>query len=97
MAARYKRDNNMKTVITIALTLATIALPVTAQTLTDMTNNTLSPRQRHLVAVSSLEAKGDLKDLAIAVDRALDDSVTVNELKEAFTQNSTPTPASREA
>lgn len=86
MAARYKRDNNMKTVITIALTLATIALPVTAQTLTDMTNNTLSPRQRHLVAVSSLEAKGDLENLAIAVDRALDDSVTVNELKEAFTQ-----------
>ena len=56
-----------------------------AQTVSDM-NNVLNTRQRHLVTVSALEAKGDVKNLARAIDAALDDSVTVSDIKEALSQ-----------
>lgn len=46
----------------------------------------LSERQLHLAACASLEAQGDLKRLEPAVRAALDAGVTVNELKEAFSQ-----------
>lgn len=48
--------------------------------------NTLSERQLLLCACASLEAQGDLERLDPAVRRALDGGVTVNELKEAFSQ-----------
>lgn len=47
---------------------------------------TLTTRQLNLATVASLEAQGDLVRLEIAVDNALDNGVTVNYMKEAFSQ-----------
>ncbi len=47
---------------------------------------TLSERQLHLATCAALEAQGDLSRLETAVRSALDAGVTVNELKEAFSQ-----------
>ncbi len=47
---------------------------------------TLSERQLRLAACAALEAQGDLTRLESAVRDALDAGVTVNELKEAFSQ-----------
>ena len=46
----------------------------------------LTERQLLLCACASLEAQGDLERLDPAIRRALDGGVTVNELKEAFSQ-----------
>ena len=46
----------------------------------------LSERQLHLATCAALEAQGDLVRLEPAVCAALDAGVTVNELKEAFSQ-----------
>ena len=46
----------------------------------------LSERQLHLATCAALEAQGDLTRLEPAVRAALDAGVTVNELKEAFSQ-----------
>ncbi len=51
-----------------------------------MNAQTLTKRQLSLATVASLEAQGDLKRLETAVDNALDNGVTVNEMKEAFSQ-----------
>ena len=51
-----------------------------------MANNTLTQRQLHLATLASLEAQGDLERLAPAIGEALDGGVTVNEIKEAFSQ-----------
>ncbi len=51
-----------------------------------MATGTLTPRQLHLATVASLEAQGDLDRLVPAINEALDGGVTVNELKEAFSQ-----------
>jgi len=51
-----------------------------------MGNNTLTQRQLHLATLASLEAQGDLERLVPAINDALDDGVTVNEIKEAFSQ-----------
>lgn len=48
--------------------------------------NVLDTRQRHIVTVANMEARGDLAALDGAVDRALDDSVTVSTLKEVMSQ-----------
>ena len=49
-------------------------------------SQTLTERQLLLCACASLEAQGDLERLDPAIRRALDGGVTVNELKEAFSQ-----------
>lgn len=46
----------------------------------------LTQRQLHLATVASLEAQGDLNRLAPAICEALDGGVTINEIKEAFSQ-----------
>lgn len=46
----------------------------------------LSNRILYICACAALEAKGDLENLAHAILRALDENVTVNELKDAFAQ-----------
>lgn len=48
--------------------------------------NTLTPRQLHLAVCACLEAQGDMPRLNTALRKALDGGVTVNELKEAFSQ-----------
>ena len=65
-----------------SLLLCIVAAAQTQETMT----NALTTRQQHLVAVASLEAKGDIAGLYGAIDDALDDLLTVSELKEAFSQ-----------
>lgn len=47
---------------------------------------TLTERQKGLAACACLMAQGDMSRLESAVRQALDDGVTINELKEAFSQ-----------
>lgn len=47
-------------------------------------NEALNPKQQNLAAVAALEAKGDICGLKAAIDRALDEGLTVNSLKEAL-------------
>lgn len=46
----------------------------------------LSARQKHLAIIAALEANGDLVRLEPAIRDALDGGVTINEIKEAFSQ-----------
>lgn len=55
-------------------------------TMTTTAQDTLSERQLLLCTCASLEAQGDLQRLVPAISKALDGGVTVNELKEAFSQ-----------
>ena len=47
---------------------------------------TMTERQKGLAACACLMAQGDLERLEPAVKMALDNGVTINELKEAFSQ-----------
>ena len=67
----------MKRIITVLIGVLTMTI-VNAKNLTE--------RQLLLCACASLEAQGDLERLDPAIRRALDGGVTVNELKEAFSQ-----------
>ena len=67
----------MKKVITFVIVMMTMAT-VNGQTLTE--------RQKGLAACACLMAQGDLERLEPAVRTALDNGVTINELKEAFSQ-----------
>lgn len=55
-------------------------------TMTTMNAQTLSQRQKSLASCACLMAQGDMIRLEPAIKQALDDGVTVNELKEAFSQ-----------
>ncbi len=55
-----------------------MATTISAQSLTD--------RQKHLATIAALEAQGDLVRLEPAIIAALDGGVTINEIKEAFSQ-----------
>ena len=68
----------MKQLFLLAMTLI--------MTMTTSAQNTLSERQLLLCACASLEAQGDMQRLDPAIRHALDGGVTVNELKEAFSQ-----------
>ena len=68
----------MKQILSILLFLLAMATSTSAQTLTD--------RQKHLATIAALEAQGDLIRLEPAIIAALDGGVTVNEIKEAFSQ-----------
>lgn len=57
-----------------------------AQTDNQMKENLLSKRQLGLAECACLEAQGDMQRLDGAIRKALDEGVTVNELKEAFSQ-----------
>lgn len=67
-----------RVIIIVSLVLFNMATIISAQT--------LSERQLNLAASAALEAQGDLVRLEPAVRKALDAGVTVNELKEAFSQ-----------
>ncbi len=54
--------------------------------MTNLSAQSLTERQLWLGACAALEAQGDLTRLQSAVEQALDAGVTVNELKEAFSQ-----------
>ena len=55
-------------------------------TMTTIQSQTLTERQKGLAACACLMAQGDLVRLEPAVQQALDNGVTINELKEAFSQ-----------
>lgn len=55
-------------------------------TMVTMNAQTLTERQKGLAACACLMAQGNMERLETAVKTALDDGVTVNELKEAFSQ-----------
>lgn len=57
-----------------------------AQTDHRMETNQLTSRQLHLATCAALEAQGDMARLEPALHRALDEGLTINELKEAFSQ-----------
>ena len=67
----------MRRIITFIIVILTMAT-MNAQTLTE--------RQKGLAACACLMAQGDLERLEPAVKAALDNGVTINELKEAFSQ-----------
>lgn len=46
----------------------------------------LTAHQKHLATIAALEAQGDLTRLEPAISDALDGGVTINEIKEAFSQ-----------
>ena len=67
----------MRRIVILLVALLTMAT-IQAQTLTE--------RQKGLAACACLMAQGDLERLEPAVRHALDSGVTINELKEAFSQ-----------
>ena len=64
--------------------IATILMAVL--TMVTVQGQTLTERQKGLAACACLMAQGDLERLESAVKTALDGGVTINELKEAFSQ-----------
>ena len=67
----------MKRIVTFIIAVMTMAT-IQGQTMTE--------RQKGLAACACLMAQGDLEGLEPAVKMALDNGVTINELKEAFSQ-----------
>ena len=68
----------MRRLLSLIFILLAMATTISAQSLTD--------RQKHLATIAALEAQGDLVRLEPAVIAALDGGVTINEIKEAFSQ-----------
>lgn len=68
----------MKQFSSIIITLFVMATTLSAQSLTD--------KQKHLATIAALEAQGDLVRLEPAILAALNGGVTINEVKEAFSQ-----------
>ncbi|MDE7455736.1 MAG: carboxymuconolactone decarboxylase family protein [Prevotella sp.] len=68
----------MNRILSILLITFTMTISVSAQS--------LSPRQKHLATIAALEAGGNLTRLEPAIREALDGGVTINEIKEAFSQ-----------
>ena len=59
---------------------------IAIMTMATVNSQTLTERQQGLAACACLMAQGDLERLEPAVKAALDNGVTINELKEAFSQ-----------
>ncbi|MDO4212412.1 MAG: carboxymuconolactone decarboxylase family protein [Bacteroidales bacterium] len=53
---------------------------------TSISAQSLTERQKHLATIAALEAQGDLVRLEPAITAALEGGVTINEVKEAFSQ-----------
>ena len=70
-------ESKMKRIVTFLIVFLMMAT-ANAQTLTE--------RQKGLASCACLMAQGDMTRLEPAVRQALDDGVTINELKEAFSQ-----------
>ena len=64
----------------------TITLLIAVLTMMTMQGQSLTERQKGLAACACLMAQGDLERLEPSVRTALDNGVTINELKEAFSQ-----------
>ena len=64
----------------------TIVVIIAVLTMATVNSQTLTERQKGLAECACLMAQGDLERLEPAVKTALDNGVTINELKEAFSQ-----------
>lgn len=62
---------------------AFVCIPIKAQ---QNMENVLNERQQSIVAISCLEAKGDIKGLKTAINEGLDAGLTVSQIKEALSQ-----------
>lgn len=69
--------------IMLACIMALFALKSMAN---NMKESVLTTRQQHLITVAAFEAKGDLENLEKALQIALDEGLTVAELKESLSQ-----------
>ncbi len=87
--------NRLLVLIAVAAACAMTSMAQTAERLEQsgnktnmeqMKTRTLTQRQLSLAECACLEAQGDITRLDSAIRRALDNGVTVNELKEAFSQ-----------
>ena len=67
-------------------TLAVLSLLCSISVVQAQNNNmsTLNKKQQNLVAVAAFEAKGDINGIKTAIENALNDGVTVNEMKETL-------------
>lgn len=74
-------DWKIKTTALTAVILLAGAVNTKAQ---DKMNNALNEKKQSLVAVAAFEAKGDLDGLKKAIGEALDNGLTVNQVKEAL-------------
>ena len=63
--------------------LLTIGLFLTAHAQND---NHMTPQQQSLVTIAAYEATGNIQPLYSAIGQALDNGLTINQLKDAFTQ-----------
>ena len=63
-----------------------VLILIAVMTMATVNAHTLTERQKGLAACACLMAQGDLERLEPAVKMALDNGVTINELKEAFSQ-----------
>ena len=71
----------MKTMIMLCAVILAVAGNLKAQNKMD---NVLTSKQQNLIAISAFEAKGDIENLKTAIDNALNDGLTVNEIKETL-------------
>lgn len=71
-----------KLIAAVLLIVATCH-PINAQ---QNMENVLNLRQQNIVAIACLEAKGDLENLSEAIRTGLDEGLTINEMKEVFSQ-----------
>lgn len=53
---------------------------------TTISAQSLTSPQKHLATIAALEAQGDITRLEPAVEAALEGGITINEIKEAFSQ-----------
>ena len=63
-----------------------VLLIIVVLTMVTANSQTLTERQKGLAACACMMAQGDMERLEPAVRKALDNGVTINELKEAFSQ-----------
>lgn len=73
-----------KRIAVLLLLFGAAALHTKAQT--NMQTNYLTPRQQDIAVVAAFAAQGDMAGLKPALHRSLDDSLTVNEIKQVLVQ-----------
>ena len=61
--------------------LLTLCNPLIAQNM----ENELTKRQQSIIPIAAFTAKGDMKNLSTALNKGLDNGLTVNEIKEVLT------------
>lgn len=74
---------NLKTAIASIVTIFCFAWQLPAQHSID-TNQKLSPKERSIIAIAAVTAKGDLVKLKSQLNTGLEAGLTVNEIKEVF-------------